>query len=113
MHEYSVVMSMLDLCEKHAKGKQVEKVVTKIGKMSGIEPHFLKDSFDIFKEDTVCADATIQMNLIDITIRCTDCDKEATVDSYNFYCPACKGGNTEVLTGQEMHIEYIELKDEV
>ncbi|PHS38695.1 MAG: hydrogenase maturation nickel metallochaperone HypA [Sulfurovum sp.] len=111
MHEYSIVMSMLDLCEKHAKGKPVEKVVTKIGKMSGIEPHFLKESFDIFKEDTICADATMSMNLIDITIRCTDCGKEATVDSYNFFCPHCQGGNTEVLTGQEMHIDYIELKD--
>ncbi|NKQ41404.1 MAG: hydrogenase maturation nickel metallochaperone HypA [Sulfurovum sp.] len=111
MHEYSIVMSMLDLCEKHAKGKPVEKVVTKIGKMSGIEPHFLKDSFDIFKEDTVCSDASMTINLIDITIRCTDCAKEAMVDSYNFFCPHCEGGNTEVMTGQEMHIEYIELKD--
>lgn len=111
MHEYSVVMSMIDLCEKHAKGKPVEKVVTKIGKMSGIEPHFLKESFDIFKEDTICQEASMTINLIDITIRCTDCDKEATVDNYSFYCPYCKSGNTEVLTGQEMHIDYIELKD--
>ena len=111
MHEYSIVQSMIDLCEKHAKGNMVDKVVVKIGKMSGIEPHFLKESFEVFKEDTVCADATMEMKIIDITILCVDCKNEATVDSFNFFCSKCKGGNTKVLTGQEMHIEYIELKE--
>ncbi len=112
MHEYSIVMSMLDICQKHAKERPVNKVAVKIGKMSGIEPHFLKESFDIFKEDTVCSDADMSIDLIDITIRCADCSKVSEVDSFNFYCPQCQGGNTEVLTGQEMHIEYIELKDD-
>ncbi len=111
MHEYSIVMSMLDICEKHAKGKEVEKVVVNIGKMSGIEPHFLKESFDVFKEDTICANAVMKMNLIDIKILCMDCKEESLVDQFNFYCPHCKSGNTKVLTGQEMHIEYIELKE--
>ena len=111
MHEYSIVQSMLDLCEKYSKGKQVDKVVVKIGKMSGIEPHFLKESFNVFKEETSCQDAAMEMQLIDITILCKDCGKKAIVDNFNFFCPYCKGGNTEVLTGQEMHIDYIELKE--
>jgi hydrogenase nickel incorporation protein HypA/HybF len=112
MHEYSIVQSMLDLCEKHAQGKLVDKVVVKIGKMSGIEPHFLRESYDVFKEDTVCKDAAMEMNIIDISISCKDCGKESVIDNFNFYCPHCNGGNTEVLTGQEMHIEYIELKED-
>ncbi len=112
MHEYSIVRSMIDLCEKYANGKEVDKVAVKIGKMSGIEPHFLKDSFDVFKEGTVCNDAILEMKLIDIKIMCEDCKKETVVDNYNFFCPYCKGGNTKVLTGQEMHIDYIELKEE-
>ena len=111
MHEYSIVSSMLDICEKYAKDREVDRVAVKIGKMSGIEPHFLKSSFDIFKEDTLCKDATLQMDIIDITLKCIDCNKEAVVDSFNFFCPYCKEGNTEVLTGQEMYIDYIELKE--
>jgi hydrogenase nickel incorporation protein HypA/HybF len=102
---------MLDICKKHAKDREVEKVVVKIGKMSGIEPHFLRESFNFFKEDSVCKNATMQMNIVEITILCKDCKKESGVDSFNFFCPYCSGGNTEVLTGQEMHIEYIELKE--
>ena len=112
MHEYTIVQSMLDLCEKHAKGRKIDKVAVKIGRMSGIEPHFLKESFDVFKEETVCESATMEIDIIDIAIVCKDCGKEAVIDSFNFFCPHCKGGNTEVLTGQEMHIDYIELKEE-
>ncbi len=112
MHEYSIVQSMLSLCEKYSKGKEVDKIVVKIGKMSGIEPHFLMESFNFFKENTICKDATMQMELIDITIICENCDKKSKVDSYNFFCPYCKSGNTKVLTGQEMLIDYIELKEE-
>ncbi|QOP43377.1 hydrogenase maturation nickel metallochaperone HypA [Sulfurimonas sediminis] len=111
MHEYSIVQSMLDLCEKHSKGQEVAKVAVKIGKMSGIEPHFLKESFEVFKEGTVCQDATMDMQIIEITIECQKCKKVAVVDSFNFYCPYCQGGDTKVLTGQEMHIDYIELKE--
>ncbi len=111
MHEYSVVQSMIDLCNKYSQGQDIEKVVVNIGKMSGIEPHFLKESFNFFKEDTVCKNATIQMNLIDITILCLECNKESKIENLDFHCSYCKSGETKVLTGQEMHIDYIELKD--
>ena len=112
MHEYSIIQSMLDLCEKYSKGKEVKEVAVKIGKMSGIEPYFLKESFEFFKENTVCHSAVMKMELIDITIECQDCKKVSKIDNFNFYCPVCKSGNTKVLTGQEMHIDYIVLKED-
>ncbi len=111
MHEYTIVQSMLDLCEKHSKGKEIDKIVVKIGKMSGIEPHFLKESFEIFKEDTVCHNATMEMKIIEIKIRCQSCKRDTIINDFNFYCPFCNSGDTKILTGQEMHIDYIELKE--
>jgi len=111
MHEFTIVQSMLDMCKKHSKGKKVDKVVVDIGKMSGIEPHFLKESFDTFKENTVCDEAVLDMNIIDITIVCDDCKAESKIENYDFFCPKCHSGNTKVLTGQEMHIQYLELKE--
>ena len=57
MHEYSIVQALLDQCEEHAKANdstKVTKVVTKIGKLSGFEPHLLETAFETFKEKTVC-----------------------------------------------------------
>ena len=111
MHEYSIVQSMLDLCEKHSKGKAVEKVAVKIGKMSGIEPHFLKESFDFFKENTVCKNAEMQIIETDIKIKCFECNRESEIKGYDFHCPVCGSEKTKIISGEEMHIEYIEVKE--
>ena len=45
MHEYSIVQSLLDSCEDHAKennATKVSKVIVKIGVMSGVEPSLLQ-----------------------------------------------------------------------
>ncbi len=112
MHEMSVVMSMIDICEKHAKGKEIETIVVNIGKLSGIEPHFLESAFEIFREESkICKNAKLHLNIIDIKILCLDCQKESIVEDYNFYCPNCKGSNTKTINGKEMYIDHIELKD--
>jgi len=111
MHELSIVQSMLKLCEEYSKGKKVTKVVVKIGKMGGVEPHFLKESFELFKEDTVCEEASMQIIETDIKIECQKCKNISKVEGFDFYCPKCKGGDTKVISGQEMHIDYIEVKE--
>jgi len=112
MHEYSIVQSMLEICKEHAKGQLVDKVVVKIGKMSGIEPHFLKESFEVFKENTLCKDAVLEIKEVDIVVLCLSCNQKAKIEDWDFFCPYCKSDNTKVLSGQEMHIEYIELKEQ-
>jgi hydrogenase nickel incorporation protein HypA/HybF len=64
MHEFLVVQSLLNLIEENAKqnnAKSLSKVVVKIGKLSGIEPHLLKIAFDTFKEKTICENAELEM----------------------------------------------------
>jgi len=73
MHEFSVVQSLMGLIEENARqnnAKSVSKVVVKIGKMSGIEPHLLKIAFDTFKEKTICENAELEMIIQDIVAKC-------------------------------------------
>ncbi|WP_456381291.1 hydrogenase maturation nickel metallochaperone HypA/HybF [Hydrogenimonas sp.] len=111
MHELSIVRSMLSLCEEYAQGKRVKKVVARIGRMGGVEPHFLKQSFDLFKEETLCGDAELEIFVTDVRIRCDECGKEATVEGYDFHCPFCGSGATRLVSGREMQIDYIEVEE--
>jgi hydrogenase nickel incorporation protein HypA/HybF len=111
MHELSIVQSMIKLVEKHAKDKEVAKIVVKIGKMSGIEPYFLKDSFDFFKENSVCKNAQMEIIEVNIKIKCFECGNESEINGYDFHCPICGSEKTKIISGEEMHIEYIELKE--
>lgn len=112
MHEYSIVSSLLNLCEKEAKkqnAKTINKVTLQIGKLSAIEPHFLESSFDFFKKDTICENAILFMKLIDIEIYCNSCKNTNIILDKNFFCPDCKSSETKILRGQEMVIESIEV----
>ncbi len=43
MHEYSIVASLIDVCEKEAKkhhAKAIKRLEVSIGRLSGIEIHF-------------------------------------------------------------------------
>jgi hydrogenase nickel incorporation protein HypA/HybF len=111
MHELSIVQSMMKIIQKASKGKEVTKVVVKIGKMSGIEPYFLKESFDFFKENTVCKNAEMQIIETDVKIRCFECNGESVIKGYDFHCPVCGSEKTKIISGEEMHIEYIEVKE--
>ena len=70
MHEFSVVQSLLGLIEENVRknnAKSVSKVVVKIGKLSGIEPHLLKITFNTFKEKTVCENTELEMIIQEVT----------------------------------------------
>ncbi len=57
MHEFSIVQSLLDLIEKNVKlndAKSVSKVVVKIGKLSGVEPHLLENSIQHLQRKNRC-----------------------------------------------------------
>ncbi|MEO1928195.1 MAG: hydrogenase maturation nickel metallochaperone HypA [Nautiliaceae bacterium] len=102
---------MIKVVEKFAKNKEVTKIVVKIGKMSGVEPYFLKESFDFFKENTVCKNAEIEIVEVDIKIKCFECGEISLVKGFDFHCPICGSEKTKVVSGEEMHIEYIEVKE--
>jgi len=113
LHEFSIVQSLLDLIEKNVRennGKYVTKVVVKIGKMSGVEPHLLKIAFDTFKEGTVCEKARMEMIVQDVIARCKSCGKEFTVDNYSFVCPGCEGTDIDIVDGEDMYLISLEME---
>ncbi len=113
MHEFSIVQSLMGLIEENAQqnnAKSVSKVVVKIGKMSGIEPHLLKIAFDTFKEKTICENAQLEMIIQDIIALCEDCQKEFVVEDNSFVCPYCGGFNLKILDGKDMYLMSLELE---
>jgi len=114
MHEYSIVSSLIDMCEEHVrehKGKKVSKLKLAIGTLSGVEIELLKSSFDTFKEGSVCEGADMEIDRITPKALCVKCNMEFVVDEYNFLCPKCNGGETKLIAGKEMHLMSLEIVD--
>lgn len=112
MHEYSIVSSMISLCEKQAleaKAKEIKSVTIQIGKLSGVEAHFMENCFDYFKEDTICKNAKLNMKIVDIKIECKECSEQTIVTNNNYLCPKCNSKETSLISGKELFIESIEI----
>lgn len=113
MHEYSIVQSLLESCEEHAKAndsKNVVKVIVKIGVLSGVEPDLLQTAFDTFKEKTVCDKAEFIINHQKVVISCLSCDEESTLEKNEFACPKCQSNQVKVIDGEDMYLMSLEME---
>ncbi len=113
MHEYSIVQALLEQCENLAKehnAQKITKVVTKIGKLSGVEPHLLEIAFETFKEKTVCDGAKFVMNLQDLVLYCNDCKRESEQSEVRYQCRHCQSTNVSVVDGEEMYLMTLEME---
>jgi hydrogenase nickel incorporation protein HypA/HybF len=113
MHEYSIVQALLEQCESHAKANnstKITKVVTKIGKLSGVEPHLLQTAFETFKEKTVCDGAEFVMHLQDLKLHCNVCYKECERDDICYQCAHCQSTDVSVVDGEEMYLMTLEME---
>lgn len=113
MHEYSIVQALLEQCEEHVLSNNataVTKVVVKIGKMSGIEPHLLETAFDTFKEKTICDEAEFIMNIQPVTVECQECNLTTELEELHYRCPSCESLDIKVVDGEDMFLMQLELK---
>ena len=113
MHEYSIVQALLKQCEEYAEANEatrVTKVVTKIGRLSGVEPHLLEIAFNTFKEKTVCDGAEFVMNLQPVVIRCNACHRETVLEELYYRCPDCESIDVSVADGEEMLLMSLEME---
>jgi len=113
MHEYSIVQALLEQCESHVKANdatKVTKVITKIGKLSGVEPYLLETAFETFKEKTVCDGAEFVMNLQNLVLYCNECKKESEQSEVRYLCMHCQSTNVSVVDGEDMYLMTLEME---
>ncbi|MFV0481408.1 MAG: hydrogenase maturation nickel metallochaperone HypA [Campylobacteraceae bacterium] len=113
MHELSIVNSLIDLCEKvaHKNGAtKVLRVEVRLGKLSGIEPHFFEITFDTFKEKTICENAELVVKLEDIKIACFECGETSELTQNEFVCPKCGSYEVKMIEGEDMILQNLEME---
>lgn len=116
MHELSIVASLFEILEENALKHNAQKIVLvrlRVGKLSGVVPEFLATAFDIYKKDTLAADACLEVTEVPLRVRCRGCGTETAGEDFVFVCPACGASDLEMLEGTELLLEKIELLADV
>jgi hydrogenase nickel incorporation protein HypA/HybF len=112
MHELSIATAVLNTALKHSGDRRVTLVNVRVGRLRQIVPHSLEFYFEIVARDTVCEGAELELVEIDVRLQCRDCGQGWSPEVPVFRCLGCGSANVEVVAGEELEIDYIEVTEE-
>jgi hydrogenase nickel incorporation protein HypA/HybF len=112
MHELSISSAVVDTVVQHAAGRRVSVVTMTVGAFRQVVPDSLDFYFEIVSRGTVCEGARLEQVLVPLRLGCTSCGGEWEPEMPAFRCPGCGGSSVEVLRGDELEVESIEVEEE-
>ena len=115
MHEFAVCQDMLTQIESIAAEQQaaaVDIVTVRIGPLSGIEAHLLKQAFPLAAAGTVAEKAELIIEALPIRVKCQLCGAETEAKANRLICGECGDYHTQLLSGDEMLLASVELLKE-
>jgi hydrogenase nickel incorporation protein HypA/HybF len=112
MHELSIAENIIEISEASARAQNSGKIRTiklRLGAFTTIVSEALQFSFEIARQGTLAEDATLEIENVPMVVRCGACGRTAEPSrEICLICPEC-GASLEVISGDEMQIEYIEV----
>jgi hydrogenase nickel incorporation protein HypA/HybF len=110
VHELSVATAVVNTALKHAEDRQVTGVTVRIGAMRQVVPNSLSFYFEIVARDTACEGATLTLEPVATELRCKQCERRWSPEIPAFRCPDCASAAVEILAGEELEVDYIEVE---
>jgi hydrogenase nickel incorporation protein HypA/HybF len=112
MHELSIATAIVDTASRHAQGRQVCVVSVRVGALRQVSAASLRFCFEVVARDSDCAHARLELTEVALRLRCRDCGEEWQSEEPEFRCPRCVPGSVDVLGGEELEVDYIEVEEE-
>jgi hydrogenase nickel incorporation protein HypA/HybF len=111
MHEFSIASAVVDTAVRHAAGRRVTVVTVRCGRLRQVVADSLEFAFGILARETLCEGARLEQQVVPARLRCGACGHEFEIDLPVFRCTACASTDVEVLTGEELEVESIEVSE--
>jgi hydrogenase nickel incorporation protein HypA/HybF len=112
LHELAIAESVVQIARRHAAGRQVTKVYLKVGHLRQVVPSALAFSFELVAQGTPVEGAELEMEEIPVTGRCRECGAESQLTEFPLQCAACRSFDLEILQGEELYVESLELEEQ-
>lgn len=118
MHEASVAKSLVELvCDDLAmrgltESQRVRAVQVRLGRLGSVVPAALRSAFEVAKRYTPLHEAELRVAIVEPAVWCAACAVERPIAApYRLRCPTCGQRCAEMVRGQEMELDAIELAD--
>lgn len=112
MHEMSICQSLMDQVERIARDKGascVDSIVLSIGPLSGVEPDLLNRAYEAARFRTIAENADLRIETGPVVVECRSCGASGEAKVNRLLCPACGGGQIDLIQGDELLLMRLEL----
>ena len=113
MHEFSLVLNIIDIVTEYAvreNAKEVKEVEIEVGELSGVVYDALEFALQTAVKGTLMEQASVHISLIKGLARCTECSNEYETDSLFKPCPKCHTYAPEIVKGKELRVKSITIE---
>ena len=113
MHEMTLMGGVFEAIEKTVSQYEIKRVLIvklKVGELTNAVPEALQMAFEAFSRDTVCEGAELLVERVPVRARCRKCLLEFEVKTLFFFCPGCQNAGVEVIQGEELLLESLEVE---
>lgn len=114
MHEMSMAKNIIEIIKESVVEKDlvsIDKVILKVGELSGVVADSLQFSLEAISCGTELEKVEYEMTKISFIIKCKICNLESNNESGIIKCPMCGSKETEVVSGNELLVSEIILKN--
>jgi hydrogenase nickel incorporation protein HypA/HybF len=111
LHELSIAESVVRIAGRQADGRRVTKVQMKVGHLRQVVPSALAFSFELVAHGTPIEGAELEIEQVPAKGRCHACGAESRLGSFPLKCGGCGGYGLEILEGEELMVESLELEE--
>jgi hydrogenase nickel incorporation protein HypA/HybF len=115
MHELSIVEALIEQVrrevERSGQSGRVRRLELAVGRLSSVNCDSLRFAFGLLAEDTLVAEAELQITQRKATCDCQACNARVEIDEVAVRCPACGSEQITVEGGQELLLQSIEIED--
>ena len=109
MHELGLIQEVIAIAEQASAGQPVRKIVLEVGALALALPDALEFAFELAREGTVAADATLEIVRVPGRARCRRCHAEIALENAQAACP-CGSHDLEWLSGEGIQVRALEVE---
>src|SRR5437868_13164545 len=112
MHELSIADAVAQVVFRHAAGRRVHRVELRVGHLRQVVPSALDFAWQLITDGTALHGAELAIEEVPVRGRCRACGEETTMESFPLRCGACGGLDVELVAGEELLVDALELEEE-
>ncbi len=112
MHELAMAEAIVGIATEQAQPRRVARVELRVGHLRQVVPSALTFGFELAAQGTCAEGAELAIEQVPARGSCQTCGVETRLSGFPFACGRCGGLRLDVVSGEELSVEALELLDE-